>query len=241
MNKKLIISLVMVGIMAFGAGLGSYAWFTSAATSNDNVFQAGTLQLDVNNDVEGAYTLELGEISNIQPGDVMNEEEIVITNEGTLDLAWFGNFVINPGDEKLAEAIYIKEMQMEFLDDNGGADWEPVDRFISNGVGAGTYAAHYNTLVDNEMGVITLKNFLADNAMGAGPGVQMGALKPNYSYRLTFTLGMAEEADNEYQGLGMGLKYVVDATQVNAGALDDLITNGHNHLTWLNAQLDKQN
>jgi len=45
MSKKLIISLVMIGILAFGAGLGSYAWFTSEAVSSDNVFETGTLKI----------------------------------------------------------------------------------------------------------------------------------------------------------------------------------------------------
>lgn len=45
MNKKVIISLVLIAVMAFGTAIGTFAYFTSQATSIDNVFQAGTLKI----------------------------------------------------------------------------------------------------------------------------------------------------------------------------------------------------
>jgi predicted ribosomally synthesized peptide with SipW-like signal peptide len=240
MNKKLVISLVLIGALAFSLGLGSYAWFSSEAVSENNVFASGTLSLNVNDDVDGVYTLELGEINNIAPGDIMPEEEIIIKNDGTLNLAWAGRFELD-GDTYLAKAIYIKEMKMEFLDDNG-EDWEPEDHFISNGVGAGVYASYYDGLKDEELGVITLEKFLADGGMSpANPGIQMGALKPGYSYKLTFTLGMAEKTGNEFQGLNMDLSYKVDATQINAGALAEVRNGLDGHITWFEEQIAKQN
>jgi len=43
MKIKVILSLILVGILAFAAGLGTVAYFTSQATSDDNVFATGTL------------------------------------------------------------------------------------------------------------------------------------------------------------------------------------------------------
>lgn len=241
MNKKLIISLVMIGVMAFGAGLGTFAWFTSDATSTENTFESGTLNLNVNNDTNGEYALDLGTINNVAPGDVFTEEEIVIKNDGSLDLAWAGKFEVT-GDTELANALYIKDMKMQFLKPDGTA-WEPEDQFITDGKGSGLYPAAYVAIQDNTMGdVITLKNFLEAGIMDPdNPGIQMGALKNGYSYKLTFTLGMAEAAGNAYQGKSMGLKYAVESTQVKAGALDAMMTGGAGHITWFEQQTGKQN
>lgn len=251
MKKRLVLTLMLIGLLAFGAGLGTYAWFTSTATSTDNVFETGTLNLDVNNNNGEPFALNLGTINNMQPGDLTDEVSVNIKNDGSLDLVWFGKIILL-GDTKLAEALYVEDMKMEFLDKDGYSDiWEPTDHFIHEGKGYGTYANYYDTLIDNNMGVITLEKFLNDNAMGAGNGVQMGALKPDFAYRLTFKLGLAKKAGNEYQGdqvNALSLKYIVNATQVNAEAITALDENNDNIsiasvsslYNWFNLQLDKQ-
>lgn len=250
MRRNIIISLVLIGLLAFGIGFGTFAWFTSSATSQNNTFTAGTLKLNENG--MSGFT-NLGNIGNMAPGDVTNEVSLVIENTGSLNLAWFGGFRVTPavenGTTKLAEAIYIKYAKMEFLKEGG--TWENADEFIKDGVGAGDYSSYYNTLIDDDLGVITLKNFLEANAMGAGPGVQMGALKPGSKYKFTFVLGFAPNAGNEYQADAedinpINISYAVDATQIDLGALEAL-DNQHpeyagltNHLAWLNAQIAKQ-
>ncbi len=83
MNKKLIISLVMIGIMAFGAGLGSYAWFTSTATSSDNLFETGTLVIAV-----GSPMFATGDFKNIYPSWNSGEKTYEVKNDGTLPLKY---------------------------------------------------------------------------------------------------------------------------------------------------------
>jgi len=83
MNKKLIISLVMIGVLAFGLGLGSYAWFTSTATSSDNLFETGTLVIDVDSPV-----IAVEEFNNIYPSWNSGLETYAVRNEGTLDLKY---------------------------------------------------------------------------------------------------------------------------------------------------------
>lgn len=247
MKKRLVLALLLVGLLAFGAGIGTYAWFTSTATSTNNEFVTGTLKLDINGEGDEEFNLDLGPIGNLAPGEKTDEVSIEIKNDGSLDLVWFGKFVIND-EEGLSNAIYIDDMKMEFLDDEGEINnWEVTDHFIKDGKGYGEYGDHYDGLIDEAMGVITLANFLNDNAMGAGNGVQMGALKPGYSYRLTFTLGMAEAAGNEYQGKSMDLAYTIDATQVNEGAISSLLES-EEHLSgdvshlynWFVDQIEKQ-
>lgn len=250
MNKKLIIGLLLIGVLAFGAGIGTFAWFTASVTSQNNTFTTGTLALD--DGISEAFDLT-GTVGNLKPADVTNLVTIDIINEGTLDLAWFGRFVVTNDtfqlegvQRSLTEAIYIDNMKMEFFNPEGGS-WESTDEFIIDGRGAGTYASHFEGLVDPNLQVITLKNFLQDNTMGAGGGVQMGALKDGYSYRISFKLGLAPLADNDYQGRTMNIEYQVNATQLNPNALDalfeqvDYLTGaGSNHEVWLNQQLAKQ-
>jgi len=248
MRRNIIISLILIALLAFGAGFGTYAWFTSQSAMTTKEIKAGTLKLE---DLGSFEEYDLGEIvSNMAPGDETDEVSILIENAGTLDLAWFGRFVAVPSYSRLLEALYIKEAKMEFLDPNDNS-WENTDDFIKNGTGHGDDDWWYTQLANNDpMGVISLKTWMTNNnAMGAGHGVQIGALRPGYKYRFTFKLGFAEEADNKYQGdktSPVKLKYVVNATQVNKDALAALdakheeYSGLENLINWLEAQLDKQ-
>lgn len=257
MRRKVLISLLLMGILALGMGIGTYAWFTSEASTSGNVFTAGTLKVGLNG--EGETALDLGSTENMQPGDETKPVQIEISNEGNLNLAWFGYFELESNvrcesPHKLAEAIYIKNAQMEFLNPDSGR-WEPTDQYITDGVGSGPYPGTYNAMAAADpFGVISLNTWMnhsLSNAMGMGKGVQTGALRPGYKYRLTLQFGFAPEAGNEYQGdqvSALNIKYVVKATQVKEGALaaidanDKVISIGSipGQMEWLNAQLAKQ-
>jgi hypothetical protein len=171
------------------------------------------------------------------PGDKTGDVVIIIENNGTLPLAWFGDLIVS--NSVLKNAIYIDYAQMEFLP----ASWETTDNFILNGVGSGPYPGWYNTLANQSaFGVVTLNVFDANNGMGSTPYEFMGALKPGYSYKLTLRFGFAEGAGNEYQGAGpMTIAFKADATQITAGALNAIGANfGTYHLTWMNDQIAKQ-
>ncbi|HOS68955.1 MAG TPA: TasA family protein [Bacillota bacterium] len=83
MNKKLVISLVLIGALAFSLGLGSYAWFTSTATSSNNLFETGTLAIGV----ESPLIAET-EFKNIYPSWNSGVKTYDIKNEGTLALKY---------------------------------------------------------------------------------------------------------------------------------------------------------
>ncbi|MCQ1528644.1 TasA family protein [Lutispora saccharofermentans] len=80
MKKKAIISLVLVAMLAFGIGAGSFAWFTSQATSADNVFEAGTLKIGVPNEGENTAFITA---SNWAPNDSITQD-LVVKNIGSL-------------------------------------------------------------------------------------------------------------------------------------------------------------
>jgi len=80
MKIKVILSLILVGILAFAAGLGTVAYFTSQATSDDNVFQTGTLIIGApdNGTNEGVFSF-----NNWYPG-YSETKSIEVKNLGSL-------------------------------------------------------------------------------------------------------------------------------------------------------------
>jgi spore coat-associated protein N len=82
MNKKLLICVLLIGVMAFGIGMGTFAYFTSQATSTDNVFETGELKIGLGSNAEGFVSGD-----NWQPGSSVTED-LVVSNDGTLDLKY---------------------------------------------------------------------------------------------------------------------------------------------------------
>lgn len=84
MRARLIISLVLIGILAFGAGLATVAYFTSQATSQDNVFETGTLIIGV---PQAGSNSGIFNIGNWQPGD-SETQSLTVNNLGTLPMKY---------------------------------------------------------------------------------------------------------------------------------------------------------
>lgn len=130
MKKKAIISLVLIAMLAFGIGAGSFAWFTSQATSTDNVFTAGTLTIDSPGTIA---TSDLG-VSNIYPS--WNESKTVtVHNNGSLD------FKYRMSVQALTENILYDGTTPLQVKVNGG-DWENINALGVDGyIELGTIAA----------------------------------------------------------------------------------------------------
>lgn len=84
MKTRVIISLVLIGILAFGAGFATVAYFTSQATSEDNVFETGTLIIGVPNAGSNSGVFDIG---NWQPGD-SETADITVNNLGSLPMKY---------------------------------------------------------------------------------------------------------------------------------------------------------
>ena len=67
MNKKIIISLSVIGAVAAIAVGGTIAYFSDTETSSGNTFTAGTLNLTVNTN-DGTNTVVFN-VSDVKPGD----------------------------------------------------------------------------------------------------------------------------------------------------------------------------
>jgi spore coat-associated protein N len=65
--KRILASILVVGILASGIGAGVYALFSDTETSNGNLFTAGTLDLTVNG-LNGANA-QIFNVANMKPGN----------------------------------------------------------------------------------------------------------------------------------------------------------------------------
>lgn len=258
--KRILMSLMAIVLLVIGlVGAGTAAYFSDTATSAGNTFTAGTLDIGE----EGLTDAAVITLDNMAPGDVSGPFVVVITNAGSLNLAWLGDWQFE-GDPDLMDALYIASARMEFLAPDGSPSWldddttgygpgggaatndNGQDNFITNGTGSGPYSGWYTTLAGlSEFSVVTFNNW-NDNA-GMVPGSvyeHAGALKPNYSYRLTVTFGMAPGAGNVYQDLGpVTASLTVNATQINAAALELQgvpAASAPGLVTWMNAQIADQ-
>ena len=97
MNKKILVSLIIIGVLGLAIGWGTYAYFSDTETSEGNTFTAGTLDLKVDgkDDPLPVYF----ELSDVKPGD-SGSKDIVLKNDGTLDgkaYIHFKNVVDSPG------------------------------------------------------------------------------------------------------------------------------------------------
>ncbi len=80
MNKRILSSLLVLGLASTGLGYGTFAYFTDEETSTDNIFTAATLNLQTD-DADGVT----GTISaaNFAPGDTTSGS-VVLKNAGSL-------------------------------------------------------------------------------------------------------------------------------------------------------------
>lgn len=95
LNKKVLLSVLIIGTIAIVAGAGTWAWFTDTQYSNGNTFTAGTLGLSVGDQTGtniGKFTF-----NNIAPG-FDKTETVNVKNTGTID----GNLFVTIKDLQLS-------------------------------------------------------------------------------------------------------------------------------------------
>jgi len=79
MNKKILASIFVIGILAFAMGWGTYSYFSDTEKSTGNVFTAGTIDIDV--DGANPWT-ETFTLADVKPCEV-KYIRFIITNVGT--------------------------------------------------------------------------------------------------------------------------------------------------------------
>jgi predicted ribosomally synthesized peptide with SipW-like signal peptide len=79
-NRKVLISLFIIGILALGIGWGTHSLFTDTETSSNNTFTAATLDLTVNGPGFSASIT----LSNMKPGDESVYYKWILKNVGSI-------------------------------------------------------------------------------------------------------------------------------------------------------------
>lgn len=121
---KMLASLVLVGIVLFGIGAGTWAYFYDIETSSDNIFSAGTLDLLVSNDGVNyidEWSGPIATFSNMAPGKESGDIMLCLKNNGTIagivtvqmsyseyDAAEYGEYAgINVDADTFAKNLFI--------------------------------------------------------------------------------------------------------------------------------------
>jgi predicted ribosomally synthesized peptide with SipW-like signal peptide len=84
MNKKILASIFVIGILALAMGYGTYSFFSDTETSTGNTFTAGTIDLWLSNDGTSWSNgvSKTWEMAALEPGD-QYEAVLYMENEGT--------------------------------------------------------------------------------------------------------------------------------------------------------------
>jgi len=81
MDKKILVSMILVGLVAALAGAGLYAYFSDTEKSTGNTFTAGTLNLKVGDQDPTTWKIT---VSNMYPGQT-GSTSVVVANTGSLN------------------------------------------------------------------------------------------------------------------------------------------------------------
>jgi predicted ribosomally synthesized peptide with SipW-like signal peptide len=211
--KKILISLAIIGVAA-GITLGiTGAYFTDSQPIEDNVFQAGTLDIQQGPNDLGNMTL-----SDLMPGVATAPKKLQMGNNGTLHAV-------------------IDKIEVTSLTD-GDTDGDD-----ANDVSAVDYAAKVNTTISDEIGRPLWKGTLADlnsvNAVDGTDRVFLAKKGSGANYNTTrdywFTFELDSDADDDYQGEGVNATFSVNATQVKDSKFDAgerLLATQNNDGSW---------
>ena len=113
MNKKVWTSLLVIGLAVLAIAGGTLAWFTSQSGPIENVFTAGTVEIEADEDI----TSGVDTMSNWNPGDCA-VKEFTITNSGTKKI--------------VLRTTALAEMHGQWYEQDGITEWTPTA--LENGV-----------------------------------------------------------------------------------------------------------
>jgi predicted ribosomally synthesized peptide with SipW-like signal peptide len=107
-NRKVLISLFIIGILALGIGWGTHSLFTDTETSSGNTFTAATLDLTVN----GPGFSESIRLENMKPGDESVYYKWILKNVGSIPGILSVTFgTMNDEENGITEPEVIAEAQ----------------------------------------------------------------------------------------------------------------------------------
>jgi len=194
MNKKILISLGIIGVVA-AISLGvTGAWFSDEEPIVGNNFQSGTLDIK-----QGVNDLPVT-LTGLMPGVVTDPQKLQMGNNGTLGAiidkisvtSWANNDIDD--DNKVGVSTYAQKVNVAISDEVGRPLWKGTLSDLNGG-----------NAIDG-----TDKVFLAKKGSGI-----------NYTTRdYWFTFQLDSSVDNNYQGEGISATLSVNATQLKDSKFD---------------------
>ncbi|MDD5095604.1 MAG: TasA family protein [Dehalococcoidia bacterium] len=97
--KKILMSLLLVGVVVALMGGGLFAYFTDVEKSQNNSFQAGTLDMQIGDNNEGygdvAVSASFTSPAALAPGDEFETSPVYFKNTGTIPIRYIFGTVTN--------------------------------------------------------------------------------------------------------------------------------------------------
>jgi predicted ribosomally synthesized peptide with SipW-like signal peptide len=138
MNKKILASIFVIGILAFAMGWGTYSYFSDTERSTGNIFKAGTLDITVTGD---GYTWSTGAVlEGLKPCET-GWIRFTINNPGdnTVDV-WKHLKVTGLGGGTPTDSEYEEGLCTFATSGDGVAGWSAVGQGHSGDYSAKLYA-----------------------------------------------------------------------------------------------------
>ena len=190
--KKIVVSLLILGVVLAVALVGAIALFTDSATNPTNSFSTGTIDLAID-PATAMYT-----VSNMAPGDV-EYSGILMTNSGSLALRYAANTT--------ADGTSILDEQLDLtIDVVTGAGVDTIWYTADDVVGEADIYGPDGVLSSMAIGDPTQGAQAGDRALDESGGA-------NDDERLRFKVTLPSSTGNSYQGDSCTVSFVFYAEQ----------------------------
>ena len=142
MDRKILLGILMIGLVAALAGAGIFAYFSDTETSTGNVIVAGTIDLSLT----GSFTF-----TDVKPCEDFEEVTVTFRNVGqnpgylynkidyvNKDKVTDGEFVGDISANAFAALIYVKAVTYQhytYWEEDGGWGWGQISNDLPNWIG----------------------------------------------------------------------------------------------------------
>jgi len=197
-GKKILVSVFIIGLVAFGLGYGTYSYFSDTAQSTDNILTAATYDIKLwgsswEDTVSGTWS-----ISNWAPGQ-NHSATLYIKNAGTIKVV----------------TMSIKPNVLT----NSDPTWRMSDKIIILNFTVakpGKVMSHMESWMEgifgNGDGKFTLQEFY-QSPYWFYTGPEDGAIDPGAEGWVQFVFNFDKDADNSYQGDSCTFTLTINAYQ----------------------------
>ena len=224
MNKKIILSLAIIGAVAAIAVGGTVAYFTDTETSTGNTFTAGTIDIAVNGQNPWRQTGQY-KFDDMKPSQV-EYSNFVINNVGTNPVnVWKQVDVVSTNSGEVTEPECKDQGGLWDYDPGVKAcNWEPNDILYTDKNDIDTAITYDLSVVlkdndDVERWNQTLYNMNKTIAEIQGNGTYLGMIPAGWSMEVTESYHMLASTTNWAQGDVMNFNITITAEQLKGTAI----------------------